>query len=236
MAATAFTQFAQNLNNKIEPGVRQHLAKVYSSLTATIALAAIGSYVHLFGIWEAGLMSAIASLGLVLGLHFTPDNGKNLYTRFGMLLGFGFCSGHTLGPLLDHVIFIDPQIVVSALVGTCVVFVSFSIAALLAVRGQYLFLGGILMSVLNTMAIFGLANLFFRSTMIFQAQLYIGLVVMSAFILYDTQAIMEKYRMGSRDYVGHSLDLFFDFISVFRRLLIILTQKEQNQRRRRKSE
>jgi hypothetical protein len=48
---------------------------------------------------------------------------------------------------------------------------------------------------------------------------------MAGFILFDTQAIMEKRRMGNQDYIGHSLDLFFDFITMFRKLLIILTQK-----------
>lgn len=55
--------------------------------------------------------------------------------------------------------------------------------------------------------------------------MYIGLVVMSAFILYDTQAIMEKRRNGNTDCVKHALDLFFDVATVFRRLLVILTQK-----------
>lgn len=48
---------------------------------------------------------------------------------------------------------------------------------------------------------------------------------MSAFILYDTQAIMEKRRNGNTDCVKHSLDLFFDVATVFRRLLVILTAK-----------
>lgn len=55
--------------------------------------------------------------------------------------------------------------------------------------------------------------------------MYIGLFAMAGFILYDTQAIMEKRRAGSTDCVKHSLDLFFDLATVFRRLLIILTQK-----------
>lgn len=48
---------------------------------------------------------------------------------------------------------------------------------------------------------------------------------MSGFILYDTQAIMEKRRAGSTDCIKHSLDLFFDLAAIFRRLLIILSQK-----------
>ena len=129
---------------------------------------------------------------------------------------------------------LDPTIIVSALIGTSVVFVSFTAAALVAKRGQYIFLGGILMSVINYMALSALANMFIRSTVIYQGQLYIGLVAMSAFILYDTQAIMEKFRLGQRDPITHSMDLFFDLVSVFRRLVIILSQREErNQRKKR---
>ena len=58
-----------------------------------------------------------------------------------------------------------------------------------------------------------------------QSQLYVGVFVMAAFVLFDTQNIIEKVRIGNRDVVQHSLDLFFDVLSMFRRLLIILTQK-----------
>jgi len=106
-----------------------------------------------------------------------------------------------------------------------VVFVSFSISALLAERGRWLYLGGTLMSMLNIMILFSLANLFLRSTLIYQAHLYLGLFVVCGFVIYDTQLIIEKHHMGSRDFIMHSLDLFIDFVGVFRHLLVILTQK-----------
>lgn len=64
-----------------------------------------------------------------------------------------------------------------------------------------------------------------RMLLLFQGQLYIGVLVMAAFVLFDTQNIVEKVRAGSTDVVQHSMDLFFDVLSLFRRLLIILTQK-----------
>lgn len=109
--------------------------------------------------------------------------------------------------------------------GTTVVFVSFSISALLAERGRWLYLGGTLMSMLNIMILFSFANLFLRSTFIYQMHLYLGLFVICGFVIYDTQLIIEKHHMGSRDFIMHSLDLFIDFVGVFRHLLVILTQK-----------
>jgi len=55
---------------------------------------------------------------------------------------------------------------------------------------------------------------------------------MCGFVLYDTQMIIEKHRMGDKDYIQHSLSLFVDMINIFRRLLIILTQKEQQKNKR----
>lgn len=237
--ATSFTNFSyerfmRNMGQNLEPSVRYHLSKVYACLTATCAAATVGSIIHLQGIWQAGLLSALISLGLVLGLVFTPDNGKNFNLRLGLLLGFGAFSGHSLGLLLEQVIFINPAIVVTALVGTTTIFSCLSAAAVLAKRGSYLFLGGILMSTLSAMFLISLGNLLFRSYFVHELNLYLGLAVMSGFVLFDTQMIMEKHRMGSNDCIAHSLDLFYDVISIFRRLLIILTQKEQNNERKKK--
>lgn len=71
--------------------------------------------------------------------------------------------------------------------------------------------------------------------MIFQAYLYIGFAVMCGFVLFDTQLIIEKRRRSDKDYVWHSVDLFIDFINIFRYLLIILAQKEDNQSKKRKN-
>jgi FtsH-binding integral membrane protein len=130
-----------------------------------------------------------------------------------------------MGPLLDVVIDINPSIIVTALLGTAVIFGSFSLSAFFAERGSWLFLGGTLMTLLSTLMLLSLANLLFGSYLIFQVNLYLGLLVMCGFVLYDTQLIIEKRRNGDRDFVTHSLDLFLDFIGIFKRLVIILTEK-----------
>lgn len=189
--------------------------------------AGVGASLHLFtDIFRDGLLSTLGALiffGLLLA---TPDdNGKKLQLRIGYLLGFSTLSGMGMGPLLEHVIRVDPSIIITALIGTSLVFVSFSVCALLAERGKWLYLGGTLMTLLSALMILTFANLFFGSTLLWQAHLYLGLAAMCGFVLYDTQLIVEKRRMGSKDFVTHSLDLFVDFIGIFRRLAIILTQK-----------
>ncbi len=58
-----------------------------------------------------------------------------------------------------------------------------------------------------------------------QIELYGGLLLFCGFVLFDTQLIVEKCERGDTDYIWHSLDLFLDFINIFRRLLIILASK-----------
>jgi len=222
-----FQQFTNGLSQKYEPFVREHLARVYMVLAGTAASAAVGAVLQLRQILDLGLMSAMASLLLVLALNLFKDNSKNYYVRLSMLLAFGFCSGQTLGPLMDYIISINPAIILTALTGTIITFVSLSLAALLAERGKYLYLGGLLVSIINTMAILSLLNIFFHSYFVTVAQLYIGVFVMAAFVVFDTQNIIEKCRAGNRDVVQHALDLFFDVLSMFRRLLIILGHREE---------
>ena len=58
-----------------------------------------------------------------------------------------------------------------------------------------------------------------------QAHLYIGLAIFCGFIMFDTQVIIRKARNGDKDFIAHSLDLFIDFVQIFRKVLILLMQK-----------
>lgn len=226
--------FINSFQNRLEPPVRQHLKNVYGTLMMTCGSAVAGVYVDMYTWFQAGILSAIVGAGLMLMLIATPDNGKNTNLRLGYLLGFGLTSGMSLSPLLEYVSFIDPSIIVTALLGSTLVFVCFSIAAMLAERGSWLFLGGTLMTLLTSMSLMTLVNLFMQSHFLYQAHLYLGLMLMCGFVLFDTQLIIEKRRMGSKDFVQHALELFIDFIGMFRRLLIILSQKEEQNRRRKR--
>lgn len=233
--AAIFNTFVNSFSNRLDEPVRKHLKNVYGCLSMSTVSAAVGAYVHMYTqLLQANLLTSLATIGLLFALINVPDNGKNHKLRLGYLLGFAFLTGLGLGPLLEMVINIDPSIVVTALVGTTLLFVSFSISALLAERGHWLYLGGIIFSMLNIMFMTFFVNLFLRSQFIYQAHLYIGFFLMCAFIIYDTQLIIEKHHMGNKDFIAHSLDLFMDFISVFRHLLVILAQKEISKEQQRK--
>merc|ERR1719228_108844 len=117
---------------------------------------------------------------------------------------------------------------------TSAVFACFSGAALFAPDGKYLYLGGSLLSGLSSLLFLGFLNIFFRSQLLFQVHIYLGLAIFCGFIMYDTQLIIIKARHGDRDFIAHSLDLFIDFIQVFRKILVLLMQKEKKEDRNQK--
>ncbi|CAH1399223.1 unnamed protein product [Nezara viridula] len=233
--ASGLGTFINTFNSKIEEPVRIHLKNVYACLTLATISAALGAYIDLYtNILSRNFITVLGAIGFLVALNCTKDNGKNQLMRLGFLIGFSFCSGLGLGPLLEQVILIDPSIIPTTLLATSLIFVSFSLSALLARRGSWLFLGGTITTILSALFVFSLASMFLSSTLLFQAHLYVGLVLMCAFVLYDTQLIMEKRRHGDKDFIAHSVDLFIDFIGIFRRLLIILAQKENNKREERR--
>jgi FtsH-binding integral membrane protein len=222
------------MDQKIEKPLRTHLKNVYSCLALSLAAAAVGAYVHVFtDLLRSNILTTIGAVALLLVLYATPDNGRNEGMRFGYLMGFAFLSGLGTGPILDFAMVINPGVIVSAFFATCVLFGCFTFAALYAPNRKFLYLGGVLMSLITTMFWMTLFNLFFGSRMIFQLNLYVGLAVMCGFVLYDTQLIIEKRRRGDADYIWHSVDLFIDFLDIFRRLVVILASKEERREKKR---
>merc|ERR1712156_1371479 len=129
--------FFNTFNHKFDAPIRSHLKSVYACLTMSIMSAAAGAYVHLFTnlLRGGGILYALLSMGLVMGL----------------LLAFSFFSGLGTGPLLDMAIRINPSIIPNAFMLSGMIFACFSGAALFAPDGQYLYLGGTLMSGLSAL-------------------------------------------------------------------------------------
>lgn len=77
-----------------EKPVRDHLKNVYGCLTLSTISAGVGAYIHMYTeLLSAGLLTVLGSLGLLIALMATPDNGKNSGLRMGYLFGFSFFAG-----------------------------------------------------------------------------------------------------------------------------------------------
>lgn len=219
--------------DKLEKPVKKHLKNVYGTMGLALMACALGGYVHLFtSILSAGMLSTFGSLGLMIWLLASTPTPENLSKRFGLLMGFSFLTGVSMGPHLEYVISLDPTIVPTAFLATSLIFICFSLCALFSDDRKFLALGGTLMSGLMWTMLLSFMYIFTGSQLLFQVHVYLGLFLMCGFVLYDTQMIVEKRRLGNDDYIAHTLDLFIDFIGIFRRLLILLSDKKDNKRRR----
>ena len=224
----------------LSPTVQSHLVKVYTALAATSGTAAVGAHLQMkqYIQWNEFLSALLGMFLLSAVLFLLPKTKQNQTTRLACLLGFGFCEGVSVTPLLSLAVNLNMgHVVVQALVSTTLIFASFSIGALMARRGSMLYIGGLLMSVLSVMMWMSFFNIFIGSRSVMNAELYLGLVVFAGFVVYDTQLIVEKCLRGDVDFLSHSAELFVDVFGVFVRLLVILMKKEeQKQRRRRKDD
>lgn len=210
-----------------ERELSDHLEHVYLCLLSVAVTATIGCSIFYCGCFQFGFISSLMSFVLIIALHYLPDNGKNFWLRYFLLAMFGLCAGQLIGPLMRYVGTVSPRLITAALVGSTVIFLTFSITACYSAPGKYLFLSGILTAACNIITVANLANLFFKSYWIHYVQTHCSVAVMAGFILYDTQIIIEKFQSGDRDSINHSLDLFFVTLNLLRKVLILLAERRK---------
>jgi len=212
----------------IRKDVKDHLVKVYATLAGCLLVSAIGCYIHVTTLM-GGTWSGLISFGLLLWLMFT--DARDEPKRVGILMAFSLFEGLSVGPLVRYSIALNPSIVVTAFLGATTIFACFTAAALLSQKRSLLYMGGFLGSALMMMCLGSFANMFFQSTMFMQMELYFGLLIFCGYVAFDTQLIVHEAESGNKDFVKHSLDLFLDFVQIFVRLLIILSDKENKKRK-----
>ena len=178
-----------------------------------------------------GFLTLIATFGFLIALMSSAATAENESYRIKLFHGFTVSKGMTLGPLLSAIAFIDPGLIVTALGGTALIFGCFTVAALFADRRSFLFLGGLLGSGISLLMWMSFLNIFFHSPFASLVQIYLGLVIFSGYVLFDTQVIIETAARGPIDHITAALNLFIDFIAIFVRILIILSQNSNSKKK-----
>ncbi|KAA8522171.1 hypothetical protein F0562_012844 [Nyssa sinensis] len=219
---------------QISPIVQTHLKQVYLALCCALIASAAGAYLHI--LWNiGGLLTTIGCIGSIAWLLSTPPYQEQ--KRVALLMTAALFEGASIGPLIEMAVEIDPSILITAFVGSAVAFGCFSVAAMLARRREFLYLGGLLSSGLSILFWLHFASsIFGGSTSIFKFELYFGLLVFVGYMVVDTQDIIEKAHLGDLDYVKHALTLFTDFAAVFVRILIIMLKNssEKNEKKKKR--
>lgn len=227
--ASSLRTFLNSLsNNSLEPRVKRHLRNIYACLTMSILSATTGASLHLYtNLMQNAPFCALAGLISILLLLLVLATAENwVKTSFAFLLVSMTLLGASMGPMLKFAIDINPKNVVTALVGTGVIFTSSSICSILAKRWKWLYLAGPLVVSLMTLLIFALTSIYLRSIIMLQILLCMGLYFSCGCILYSTQFFIEGRRLGNDDFVLNSLLSFIFFTKTFWEILLILLYKE----------
>jgi len=228
-STSRFTSRAVFNFTNLSPKVQQHLGDVYRKLFMGILILATGVTASIYFALSGGWITSILGLVALVVMQSTPREEHD--KRLALFSAFCFLQGLGIGPLVNLALTVDPSTVVLAALSTAVTFGAFSLVAVTARRREYLYLGGALSSMLSVFVILSLANIFIGSTAIFDVLLWGGLAMFVAWIVVDTQVIIEKAAIETNpDALAHATELFIDLVAIFVRILIILLKNSQKKK------
>ncbi|KAI8819610.1 inhibitor of apoptosis-promoting Bax1-domain-containing protein [Fimicolochytrium jonesii] len=243
---TASTLRWDNLSAPLTPAVHRHLRNVYSNLAAMLAVSAIGAYADVTGVVTGGIWSAFAGLGCLLAFnYYKAASGRNDTTRKALLYGFAFLKGLSIGPLISSALYFDPSIIPKSLLGTALIFASFTLSVLTSPSRSAIYTRGLIATGTSLLFFLSIFNLFAGSSRLFSLELYLGLLVFAGFVVFDTQVMVQNAEVAARaagklDYLEDSMQLYVDFVAIFVRLLVLLQKKaadkEEDRRRKKRDE
>ena len=153
----------------------------------------------------------VASFAVILLLALVP---MNIYLKFGLFTLFSGITGLLFSELMRIT---NPKLVQMAVVGTLGIFTTFFGLLFSGIKlglrtGLFLLFSLLLLIVAMIVSYF--TGEYGNSYRLLSG---IGLILFSAFIVYDTNKILQKDYYG--DFVTASLDYYLDIINIFIRLL-----------------
>ncbi|MDX8383935.1 MAG: Bax inhibitor-1/YccA family protein [Ghiorsea sp.] len=196
------------------------LGKTYALLGMSIGTGCLGAYMSM-GLdfpREHPWMMLFAMIGGIMGVQAVRHKeGINKLA----LLGFGALTGMAIAPLVGSVAAqAGEMVVVQAFFTTAITFVSLT-GYVFYSRKDFSFLKGFVWTGLVAMIVLSLSNyFFFESSMLSMAMSGMGVLLFSAFILYDTSSILRDYP--NDEYVSAALTLYLDVFLLFQNMLVML--------------
>jgi modulator of FtsH protease len=185
------------------------LTLLFSTVTAGISMA--------LKLPHPGLLLTLVGY---FGLLFLTTRYRNSAIGLAMVFALTGFMGYTLGPLLNAYLSLSngPQLVMTALGGTGVVFLGLSGYALVS-RRDFSFMGGFLMVGILVAFLAGLGAVFFDMAGLALAVSAMFVLLMAGLILYETSNIIHG---GETNYIMATVTLYVAIYNLFTSLLHLL--------------
>jgi modulator of FtsH protease len=194
------------------------LRNTYALLALTLLFSAVTAGISMaLNLPHPGLLLTLAGY---FGLLFLTTRYRNSAIGLAMVFALTGFMGYTLGPLLNAYLSLSggPQLVMTALGGTGVVFLGLSGYALVS-RKNFSFMGSFLMVGILVAFLAGLGAIFFELPGLALAVTAMFVLLMAGLILYETSNIIHG---GETNYVMATVTLYVSIYNLFTSLLHLL--------------
>jgi len=194
------------------------LRNTYALLAMTLLFSALTAGISLvLNLPHPGLVMTL--LGY-FGLLFLTARFRNSAIGLAMVFALTGFMGYTLGPVLNAYLSLSsgPQLVMTALGGTGIVFLGLSGYALVS-RKDFSFMGGFLMTGILVGFLAGLAAVFLEMPGLALAVSAMFVMLMAGLILYETSNIVHG---GETNYIMATVTLYVSIYNLFTSLLHLL--------------
>lgn len=195
------------------------LKNTYLLLSATLAFSAVMAVVSMAMAVPSWMYLVSVIGGMLLGMFLLPRTA-NSAAGIGVIFGITGLLGFGLGSILTMYLALPkgPEIIATAFGGTGLIFLGLSGYALTSKR-DFSFLGGFVFAGMMVVVIAMLANIFLQMPALSLAISGAIILLMSAFILFDTSRIING---GEDNYIMATYGLYLSIFNIFVSLLQIL--------------
>jgi modulator of FtsH protease len=195
------------------------LRNTYALLSMTMLFSAVMAAVSMMTQMGPGAYM-LSFVGSIILIWFVLPRTANSAAGIGVVFAITGLMGFGLGPVLSTYLAManGGQVVMTALGGTGIIFLSLSAYALTTKR-DFSFLGGMLFAGFMVILIAALANIFLAIPALSLAISAAVILIMSGFILFDTSRIING---GETNYVLATVSMYLSIYNIFISLLQIL--------------
>jgi len=228
-----------------DEGLRQYFLKIYSLMSSGLAITALSAFTvfsvpaltnlmfnvsadgYLIGMTGIGWLITFAPLGISLYFAFrlgriSTQNAQMLFWVYATLMGMSLAS---LGFVYTGASITKTFFICSGMFGGMSLY-GYSTKKDLTSMGSFLYMG------LIGLVIASLVNILFRSPAIEFALSFLGVLIFTGLIAYDTQKLKSLYYQGadSNGKIGimAAFTLYLDFINLFIYLLRFFGNKRND--------
>ena len=210
------------------------MSQVFKYLSISILFMFIGYIIGLLFIPESFIyMANMIMIVLIIGLVIMAILSKKsiIPRRFSMnfVYIFTFIDGILMSPIISYYVGdLGSGVVINVLIATMILFGMLSFIANRSESTKFLRLGPILFALLIALLFMSILNIFLYGKVFNIAISVLGILIFSAYILYDISILKMEIEYGNireRDDLSiHVLNLYLDFINILLDLLRLVKE------------